>query len=234
MRVLQPLLLLISFLAGASFAVVACARDVDEQEAQYATLEEEQLILKGNIFYPAKKSRPKRRTQGALTQSSYSMQDQAEIARALETLRLTAPKTTPPETAATIPDEQTPDTAATIPDEQTPDTAAHANSSGSIKNISLISQRTSDNATLATDELPGERQTETVASKSIPRQEAIASTPKTNLDYSLASVGGKPEVGPMASLLEQDLGVADRKVANQTWDYRVRIKRKSIVVRVTY
>ena len=74
------------------------------------------------------------------------MQDQAEIARALETLRLTAPKTTPPETAATIPDEQT------------PDTAAHANSSGSIKNISLISQRTSDNATLATDELPGERQ----------------------------------------------------------------------------
>ena len=222
MRVLQPLLLLISFLAGASFAVVACARDVDEQEAQYATLEEEQLILKGNIFYPAKKSRPKRRTQGALTQSSYSRQDQAEIARALETLRLTAPKTTPPETAATIPDEQT------------PDTAAHANSSGSIKNISLISQRTSDNATLATDELPGERQTETVASKSIPRQEAIASTPKTNLDYSLASVGGKPEVGPMASLLEQDLRVADRKVANQTWDYRVRIKRKSIVVRVTY
>ena len=82
MRVLQPLLLLISFLAGASFAVVACARDVDEQEAQYATLEEEQLILKGNILYPAKKSRPKRRTQGALTQSSYSMQDQAEIARA--------------------------------------------------------------------------------------------------------------------------------------------------------
>ena len=92
MRVLQPLLLLISFLAGASFAVVACARDVDEQEAQYATLEEEQLILKGNILYPAKKIRPKRRTQGALTQSSYSMQDQAEIARALETLRLTAPK----------------------------------------------------------------------------------------------------------------------------------------------
>ena len=222
MRVLQPLLLLISFLAGASFAVVACARDVDEQEAQYATLEEEQLILKGNIFYPAKKSRPKRRTQGALTQSSYSMQDQAEIARALETLRLTAPKTTPPETAATIPDEQT------------PDTAAHANSSGSIKNISLISQRTSDNATLAADELPGERQGTAVKSKSIEPRGAIASTPKTNLDYSLASVGGLPEVRPMAPLFEEGSEVTDGKAVNQTWGYRVRIKRKSIVVRVTY
>lgn len=222
MRVLQPLLLLISFLAGASFAVVACARDVDEQETQYATLEEEQLILKGNIFYPAKEIRPERRTQGALTQSSYSIQDQVEIARALETLRLTAPNTTPLETAATIPDEQT------------RDTAAHASSSGSIKNISLISPRTSDSATLATDELRGERQGAAVESKSIARMGAIASTTKTNLDYSLVSVGGKPEVGSMASLLEEDFGATDSKATNQTWDYRVRINRKSIVVRVTY
>ena len=202
--------MLIGFLAGTSFAVVACARDVDEQEVQYATLEEERLILKGNIFYPARKIRPERRTQGALTQSSYSIQDQVEIARALETLRLTAPKTIPPETAARIPDDQT------------PEIAAHANSSGSIKNITLVSQRTSDNATLATDELPGER------------QGAIVSTLKTNLDYSLASVRDKPELGPMASLLEEDLGVTDSKTINQAWDYRVRIKRKSIVIRVTY
>ena len=45
---------------------------------------------------------------------------------------------------------------------------------------------------------------------------------------------GDFQVWIVMSLLEQDLGVADRKVANQTWDYRVRIKRKSIVVRVTY
>ncbi|MDG1107692.1 MAG: hypothetical protein P8N60_03390 [Burkholderiaceae bacterium] len=219
---LQPLLLVISFLAGAGFAVGACAQEVDEQEVQYATPEEERLILNGNILYPAKKLRPKKRIREMLTRSSYSSEDTADIARALEILGLTVKKAIQSEAVAT-----------TLVD-PTPDLEAHAKSSADLKQSISFCDQTSCEAKLATEGLSAERQTETVASKSILRQEAIASTPKTNLDYSLASVGGKPEVGPMASLLEQDLGVAARKVASQTWDYRVRIKRKSIVVRVTY
>ncbi len=222
MRVLQPLLLLISFFAGASFAVVACARDVDEQEAQYATLEEEQLILKGNILYPSKKIRPKKRIREVLPRSSYSSEDTAEINRALEILGLTVGKAIESEAVTT--------TLVDFPS----DLEAHAKSPAALKQRISTCDQTSCAANLATDGLTAERQTETIASKSIPQQGAIASKPKTKLDYSLASVGGIPEVSPMAPLFEEGSEVTDGKAVNQTWGYRVRIKRNSIVVRVTY
>ena len=222
MLVLQPMLLLISFLAGASFAVVACARDVDEQEAQYATLEEEQLILKGNIPYPSKKIRPKKRIREVLPRSSYSSEDTAEINRALEILGLTVGKAIESEAVTT--------TLVDFPS----DLEAHAKSPAALKQRISTCDQTSCAANLATDGLTAERQTETIASKSIPQQGAIASKPKTKLDYSLASVGGIPEVSPMAPLFEEGSEVTDGKAVNQTWGYRVRIKRNSIVVRVTY
>jgi len=219
---IQPLLLLIGFLAGAGFAVGACAQEVDEQEVQYATPEEELLILKGNILYPSKKIRPKKRIREVLPRPSYSSEDTAEITRALEILGLTVEKAIESEAVTT--------TLVDFPS----DLEAHAKSPAALKQRTSTCDQTSCAADLATDGLTAERQTGTVASKSIPQQGVITSTPKTNLDYSLASVGGIPEVSPMAPLFEEGSGVTDGKAVNQTWDYRVRIKRKSIVVRVTY
>ena len=219
---IQPLLLLIGFLAGAGFAVGACAQEVDEQEVQYATPEEELLILKGNILYPSKKIRPKKRIREVLPRSSYSSEDTAEINRALEILGLTVEKAVKSEAVTT--------TLVDFPS----DLEAHAKSPAALKKRISTCDQTSCAANLATDGLTVERQTETVASKSIPQQGTIASKPKANLDYSVASIGGIPEVSPMAPLFEEGSGVTDGKAVNQTWDYRVRIKRKSIVVRVTY
>jgi hypothetical protein len=219
---IQPLLLLIGFLAGAGFAVGACAQEADEQEVQYATPEEELLILKGNILYPSKKIRPQKRIREVLARSSYSSEDTAEITRALEILGLTVKKAIQSEAVATRPVDSP------------LDLEAHAKSPADLKQSISICDQTSCAAKLAKDELSAERQTETVASKSIPQQGVIISTPKTNLDYSLASVGGIPEVSPMAPLFEGGSGATDGKAVNQTWDYRLRIKRKSIVVHVTY
>ena len=219
---IQPLFLVISFLAGAGFAVGACAQEVDEQEVQYATPEEERLILNGNILYPTKKIRPKKRIRELLPRSYYSIEDTAEINRALETLGLTVEKAIKSEAVTT-----------TLVDSP-PDLEAHAKSPAALKQRISTCDQTSCAANLATDGLTAVRQTGTVASKSIPQQGVITSTPKTNLDYSLASVGGIPEVSPMAPLFEEGSGATDGKAVNQTWDYRVRIKRKSIVVRVTY
>ena len=219
---IQPLLLLIGFLAGAGFAVGACAQEVDEQEVQYATSEEELLILKGNILYPSKKIRPKKRIREVLPRSSYSSEDTAEINRALEILGLTVEKAVKSEAVTT--------TLVDFPS----DLEAHAKAPAALKKRISTCDQTSCAASVATNGLTAERPTETVASKSIPQQGTIASKPKANLDYSVASIGGIPEVSPMAPLFEEGSGVTDGKAVNQTWDYRVRIKRKSIVVRVTY
>jgi hypothetical protein len=161
----QPLLLVISFLAGAGFAVGACAQEVDEQEVQYATPEEERLILNGNILYPAKKIRPKKRIREVLPRSSYSSEDTAEINRALEILGLNVEKAIKSEAVTT--------TLVDFPSHL----EAHARSPAALKQRISTCDQTSCAANLATDGLTAERQTETIASKSIPQQGAIASKP---------------------------------------------------------
>lgn len=105
MRYLQSLSLLVAMLVGACFPGAVYAEEISEDTTDYATVEEEQLILKGHILYPVKKIRPKQKANRIAPRQSYTAEQASEIRRALEILGLTEQQAHEKPTTAEAPSE---------------------------------------------------------------------------------------------------------------------------------